>query len=611
MNEQGRLVDIVILCIAGFILPMMLFVICFERVQSIAIQGKLATFAEAVSTKGSIDCFMYESFLGEVNTAGGMFLELCVQHENLAPEYVMRSVDDVEDYLDGLFGGDNSLNQSELSITRPEVYDPGELPEGSLVGNISGSDTSTNGPDADHVHGAGCYLGTQHWHDESCQGHETSCNAGCKKHTHTGDCYSYSRVGCGGRTSYVWAGMDTFTCDECHGPRYLFHYELRCSSCTRLWGISGYAECPGCNYNNSYWANLDYRGTCDGYDSVLACTRTNKYCDPAGELCTACGGDGKITALACTKTDGGYYLIDGSTCPSLCDKVVTGVTPVIKEQVLDANESVDARVKAAFADGHTEIVNADVNGFNPVAFNVVQDVTLSYGSYRGSTGTVGETIVTIKVMVRYPRGICANGHMYYRTDGEDTLCPYCKAYPKTITVIGAETVPFCITKGKALSGSGIRLRVVYYDDHEEIISMGWSDNLDKNYIGEQTVTIVYKGAVTTLLVKNERVKVPCPVCGYEYSLHPDNTDPGCPKCLSAIPVFTGNVLRYTETMPCGEILDEIYHREGICYFTRGDRLELKLWKMAKTPKNSLLRRLFGKDTGKELICVYGIKIRGE
>jgi len=611
LNEHGRLVDIIVLCVAGFLLPMMLFDACFERVQGIALQGNVVAFAESVATKGSIDYRVYENFMEKMNAAEEVFTEIYVEHDVLAPEYVIRSVDDTEDYLDGLFDGSNNLKQEGLDNTRPEVYDPGMPPEESLIGNAMGSDTSTVGPDASHVHGVSCYHGTQHWHDDSCTGHETLCNAGCTKHAHTSGCYSYSQVGCGGTTTYVFDSMDTIKCDECYGPRYLFHYYLTCSSCTRNWGHSGWAECPGCNFTNAQWANLDYTGICDGYDSVLSCTNADKYCDPTGELCTVCGGDGKTTMLACTKTDGGYYLANGSNCPALCDEVVTVMVPIMKEQVLDAGECVDARVKAVFLDGHTEIVNATVSGFDDTAYNVVQTVTLSYGTYKGMASNLGVSTVSTKVMVRYPVGICVNGHRYYQVNGNNTLCPYCKAYPKSITVYGAHTIPFCISRGTELYDNGIYLQVMYYDGHEEMVSMGWLDNLDKTYIGEQTVTIAYKGVVTTLLVKNERVKTLCSVCGYGYSLYPDNKDPGCPKCLSAIPVFTGNVLRYTEIVSCDEILDELYQGDGIYYFSRGDRLEMKVWKMAKTQKNAMLKRLSGKDMGVELVCMYSIKIRDE
>lgn len=338
---------------------------------------------------------------------------------------------------------------------------------------------------------------------------------------------------------------------------------------------------------------------------------TQTYYGPYGQACTVCNGSGQVDSLACTKTDGGYYLADGTPCTPLCDKVVTGLLPVIKEQVIPAGESIDARVKAEFSDGHTEIVNAAVSGYNSTLYNVVQTVTLSYGTYKGSVSTSGATSIAIKVMVRYPTTTCANGHLYYLVNGNATLCPYCAAYPKTLTVLGATQIPFCITKGTMLSDNGISLEVTYYDGRVELITSGWSDNLDRNYVGEQDVTITYKGAYTTLKVKNERRKVNCSVCGYEYALYPDNTDPGCPKCLSAIPVFTGNVLRYRETVSHGEILDELYHGDGIYYFSRGDRLELELWKTANTATNSVFKRLFGTGIGEELVCMYGVKIRDE
>lgn len=621
MDESNRLIDIVVFCIAGFIVPVFYYLILMGVVENTTVQVKLQTFAENVSTKGYVDYAMYESFVEELNRVGVLVHpEFHVEHELLAPEYKMRSIEDAEGYLDGLWSGSNILNQGAISVQRPVVTDPGTPPAGSLTGNVAGANTSTTGPSASHSHSGACYTGTQHIHDASCPSREINCTGGCTKHTHSGS--SYSGTGCYRGGTYYPGGR--YYCGSFSVTGYGASFESTCGMCGSTYYITNeYLSCSGCGYSVTYCRG---QCSCSPYDDSSAyvhyqtysgsyglnCGKTGgTYYDSTGRACTVCGGDGKETTSACTKTNGGYYNADGTACTALCNKVVTSMAAVVKEQVLVAGTGVDARVKVVFADGHSEIVNATVSGFNSTAYNVVQTVTLSYGTYSGSLSNKTKTKCTIKVMVRYPTKTCSNGHLYYLVSGDTTLCPYCKAYPKTLTVLGAAEEPFHTIKGTTLTQNGISLKVTYYDGRVEILTSGWQDNFDMNYIGEQTVTITYLGATTTLKVYNDRVKVPCSVCGYEYALYPDNTDPGCPKCLAAIPVFTGNVLRYSENVSYGEILDELYHGDGIYYFSRGDRMEMQIWKTEKTPVNTILGKLFGGGIGEELVSMYSVKVRDE
>ena len=48
----------------------------------------------------------------------------------------MRSIEDMESYLESLWGGENILNQPPLSTQRPSVTDPGSrIPSGTIKGN--------------------------------------------------------------------------------------------------------------------------------------------------------------------------------------------------------------------------------------------------------------------------------------------------------------------------------------------------------------------------------------------------------------------------------------------------------------------------------------------
>lgn len=661
MDGRGRIVDILVFCLAGFVIPIVFFLFLMEGLEVTVLRYRLQSFAENISTKGYVDCAMYESFVEELNSVGVLVSpEFHVEHELLAPEYKMRSIEVSEEYLDGLWTGSNVLNQGTITIQRPSGTDPGEIPEGGLTGNVSGANTSTTGPSASHTHSGACYTGTQHIHDASCPSTRVRCSAGCSTHSHTSSCSytasctggcsahyhsgsSSSGGGCYGSSKYVMcsggfspAGSSSYSgsCGKCGSGVSVSVSYLSCSVCGRTESLSRY-RCSSCNYSygqnrGSAHGNYVYSLNCgktegvryngnsvcgwcggDGLQTYYSCSKSTSTYYLGNSKCSTCNGTGYVNTVACTKTNGGYYNADGSVCTPLCNQIVTSLTPVTKEQVVVAGGEVDLRVKATFSDGSSAVVAGTLSGFNPTAYNVVQTVTISYGSYAGSLSNPNKTECTVKVMVRYPTKICENGHLYYLVTGDTTLCPYCKAYPKTLTVLGVVEEPFHTIKGTTLQQNGISIKATYYDGRVEILTSGWQDNFDMNYIGEQTVTITYLGAVTTLQVYNDRIKVPCSVCGYEYALYPDNTDPGCPKCLSAIPVFTGNVLRYKESMSYGEILDELYHGDGICYFSIGDRVEFQIWKTEKTPTNSVFRRIFGSGIGEELISMYSVRIRDE
>lgn len=913
MNAFGRVFDILIFCVVGFVIPVLVVACLTERVAITSAGVAVQKFAENVSTKGYVTRQMYENYKMQLDSTGILFnSDMKIDHEVLAPEYEMRSIEDAEDYLNGLWNGTNELRQGTVTTSLPSVSDPGVPPAGTITATQTNS-TSTEGPSGSHVHTDNCYHGEKHVHTSDCNEPNyisefvniyksdidtelwwdgAKDDYGNPISVCPGTVYSYSNGRdpgpyyseyfyhrcdyCGESYGYHWSygnpgGSGTSNSytkasgESCgkvgvyrmRSAEYTWEYDLEVENYTSLklqfalhwntkvtkpnsikvngitastyhrnnvWfvyttidvvpnqvnpirinltfsenaeafagptdfmGVFGLnvfptdAQLYGCygekvpgdryvcsyciryngyhqddplSYGNGYgetkpfpastvmsWLMGDYTYApchpwngpgCTGdagcsYLATRFCSRCFGFVAVPGlvwTVCGTCGGTGVsgetvrcngeivvlysggdengwgvtygcrdcgiqtgsnssreglqgqtsgyhnatyniacpecveygsdypvVTTLAaasrpspsnyyfqtrtiggvtyittterpagtlggwrkklsCGKTEGVYYNADGSLSTPLCHKFVMSVTPIAPKQALSYGQSPDVRVKAVFADGHSEIVNATLSGFNANQCNTVQTVTLTYGSYKGVTGQAGSMSCTVKLTVRYPFVACEYGHMHYRVNGDNTLCPYCQAYPKAIQVLGVDAIPFYITKGRSLQDSGMYLRLTYYDGHTRVITSGWTDNLDKNYVGLQTVTIGYLGASTTLLVYNERVKVPCAVCGYEYYLYPDNTDPGCPKCLAAIPVFTGNVLRYRETVSYGEILNELYHGEGIYRFSRGDRLEIEVWKVGDTGLNNVLERIFHKDTGNELVGMYGVRIRDE
>ena len=127
---------------------------------------------------------------------------------------------------------------------------------------------------------------------------------------------------------------------------------------------------------------------------------------------------------------------------------------------------------------------------------------------------------------------CSRGHAYnLNQDASDPGCPYCRQWVDHLSIIEPNTSPIVIVIGTRLQDNGVKLLVTYMDGHTELLTSGYIDNLDRAYLGTKPVTIGYKGATTTVLVTTVCDSMTCDVCGYEYKLYPDGSNPGCPKCI--------------------------------------------------------------------------------
>lgn len=575
MNALGRVFDILVFCAMGFLLPIIVSVCLQEQVAIINADVIVQSFAENASTKGYVNWQMYENFVRQLDATGMLFSsDMVVEHEVLAPEYVLRSIEDTEGYLNGLWSGTNVLNQPLISPMFPDVIDPGTPPAG-VITNTESIPITTNGPSAAHVHTAACFLGHNH------------AALGCTMHTHTDVCR------CPGEFR---AKLDDV---HCCGLMQIMEYKPgtnyargQCTHCGyTVWKYVGDGswyhwtypvyQCHACGYTNNH--NTEYVNRGDRCLNMATCGKTGQW---------NCGYTSEDTTTEC-----GF--------------IITSMVPISAKQALSAGQSPDVRAKVTFADGHSAIVNCSISGFSVGSYNTVQDVMLSYGTYSGSLSNVRPSTCTIQLTVQCPSRICTKGHFYYLVNGNATPCPYCAMYAERIMVLGADHIPFHIQRGESLQDNGIQLHVEYMDGQAETISTGWVDNLDIEYVGLQTVTIGYAGAVTQIDVFNGRKRVLCAVCGYEYELYPDDSDPGCPKCISAIPVFTGNVLRYTETISNNEILEELFQGDGICYFSRGDTIHLELFNNGRTVSGMMCRALFGEEAHNEVVSIYRIPIRDE
>lgn len=148
-------------------------------------------------------------------------------------------------------------------------------------------------------------------------------------------------------------------------------------------------------------------------------------------------------------------------------------------------------------------------------------------------------------------------------------------------------------------GSGIvTTAIVTMKDGSTNIVVCSATGYDPTKIGDQTVKLSYQytvGNQTYKLQSDIEVsvfgKITCSICGFEYELYPDGSDPGCPNCISKTPIFTENILVYEEKKYTNEILETI-EQHGFYKLRKNDSLQIKLESKKKTVSNILLNKLF-------------------
>lgn len=146
------------------------------------------------------------------------------------------------------------------------------------------------------------------------------------------------------------------------------------------------------------------------------------------------------------------------------------------------------------------------------------------------TYTENEKTVSASVIIEVKRNLktCINGHTYELDDYDNDMgCPVCGTILKSISVSPDEIT---ITIGSPLD---IVLTATYMDNHTEIITSGYSSNLNPGKLGKQVVTVSYNGMDTHLNVIVTQ-SITCPNCGTIYPANEDGTDPGCPVCKSKV-----------------------------------------------------------------------------
>ncbi len=286
-----------------------------------------------------------------------------------------------------------------------------------------------------------------------------------------------------------------------------------------------------------------------------------------------------------------------------CKQMVISIIPTNPTQAVFMGEELITTARATYADGSTGVILCTTN-FKADATVKNADVTISYTNIKGTVLTAHMTVTVI------PRTkTCTNRHTYnLKPDGSDPGCPFCQVYVQSIRIQSPNTSSMTITIGSTLQENGVILLVRYLDGRIETISSGYVDNLDNGYVGTKLVTIGYKGATTSIMVTTVCKKMPCDICGYVYDLNPDGTNPGCPRCISKTPVFTGNILSYENIDYTEDILDDLYE-DGIYSCGVNDNFSVKIRNRNSSIARNILRKIYGSIPEQWLTIKQSVSIK--
>ncbi len=280
-----------------------------------------------------------------------------------------------------------------------------------------------------------------------------------------------------------------------------------------------------------------------------------------------------------------------------CDKIIVSLEPTHSTQTVYINDPLIITAVATYRNGSSETVLCSTE-FDASSLVKDREVTISYINSINSVNYTHNATITITVIPRNKS--CPKGHIYnLNDDGSDPGCPYCREWVESLRVINPTTSPIVITIGTTLQDNNVKLLATYMDGHTEEVSSGYVDNLDIAYLGTKPVIIGYKGASVTVLVTTKCATMICDICGYEYSLYPDGTNPGCPRCIQKIPVFTGNIMIYEHINHTEEILDMLYKKKRY-FFNVDDVFGITVTNKSSTVARSVLRRVYPSLTDKWL-----------
>lgn len=642
-NNFEKIIDILIAIIIFFVFPLMYFSQRQETIIQQVISDTTNKFVDNVNSHGVLTKDMYDDYLTRLDDTN-VVCNIKLEHSKLAlePEYRLRTAAEIINEQNNAYTGTNTYHYYPVSTSLPVVIDP--IDNSGLVMNTETNEsilakavrTSAN---PSHVHTEDCYEnGNKYIFTNDCGG--TIEWAGGRGYNATTDLSNmeyilYDLYHCTKDNTYFYhvyfTAYPTSSTGYLNIPlSYQWYIPVPATDNGQIANAidngaiktkgSGIIQTPSggyggypiinptevMNYFTNYlvsqgitvipFGNTPYASYLHWVHGIRFWTESslNLTYDYNG---TDANGGGAYETFTVP-----HYTMNAAT--TICDQVITAITPTNPIQTVYVGEPLITTAYATYMDGSKGVVlcTADLDTSSPVKDKIV---TLSYVNLKNQTLTC-----TMQVTVIPKTKICINGHIYnLNNDGSDPGCPYCRAWLKNLVVFNPAGGTLTIYRGTTLKENSVILFATYFDGHTEYVETGYSDNLDKYYIGTQDVTISYKGKNVNLMVITKRNIMQCPVCNHWYELYPDGTDPGCPYCKARTPIFTGNLLKYYANIYSDEILKEIYEGSGSYSFKAGDYFSVNVSNRNETLGTKILGLIL-RDVPKTSIHVeYGGIVR--
>lgn len=358
----------------------------------------------------------------------------------------------------------------------PIVNDPVSTGTLNTQTNASILASAVNTPaNPSHVHTDSCYLGSKHVHVGT-----PSAGGACYGTYTPGGVCGASIVYEGTHNSGTWYwycpidatpiyNTPTVTFADYHCLNSNGHHSLGFQTNTYT------MTCPTCHRSFTSYAQ--------SIPSSCGATTTGQY------------------SLTCGKMAGHYYSGNTEVFP-VCDQLVSSIVSTNPIQTVALSDPLITTVTATYQDGSTKVVIAAANF---TADHTVQNqpVNLTYQYTVGETTYTKTCNITVSVIPRSKT--CTNGHTYnLRADGSDPSCPYCQAWLRSLSVISPSSGNITICIGTTLPDNGVTLLATYMDGHTQILTNEYIDNLDKQYVGIQNITVSYKGLYVYLTVTTKK-----------------------------------------------------------------------------------------------------------
>lgn len=569
-NIWAFIVDIFVALVIIFLCVAVYFGLREEAVIKTLGTAITEDFLMEVKQNGHMSVSDYEDYIKRLNLTDTLYdLGLEHVHKMYGPLYRFRTIDEIIAAQEASYSGENIYNYRDVHTERPEVINP--VYEGNLNTDTNDSilaraiDTP---PSSSHVHTETCYIGHRH-----------SDGGGTATSSYKHGCYTeaYSEtVSCSGTIQYSGSYSlenKTFVCTGCRTSQFVYFtltvIEYNCNKCGKYCNSLLYT-CPECG---------------DGFSQGAS----------AGDPC----GGTTVTMYRCP--------LAADTVPD-CAYIIDELVPTNPIQTVAVGDPLITTAVATYRDGSTKTILCGTD-FSTADTGQNKTAILTYSYTIDGMQFSVEASVTVSVI---PRQItCINGHTYnLSNDGSDSGCPYCKAWIRELRIVHPVTSFLTITLGTTLQQNGVTLLAIYYDGHTETVNSAYEDNLDNMYLGTKPVIIGYKGETVQLMVTTVCAKIICDICGYEYSLYPDFTNPGCPGCISRTPVFTGEIMIYEEAAYTEDILEKLYEK-GIYKFNVNDTFAVSLRNKSDTMARKILNRIYPAMSDRWFVLYMGNRIESK